>query len=335
MTSRELCRRAIEFRKPERLPLSYGSCGQLDLVGVGYAPPSDWQPTRPGEDEWGAIWEHTDIPNLGQMKEHPIKEWSDLDGYRFPDPNPDSRYDPIEKMLAEPSLADKYVVAVATPVVFTLWERYYSLRGFDQGLMDFFMYPREAHDLLDRVLDFHVGIMANLKRRFHGRLDAFLVSDDWGTQTNTLLPVPVWREFFKNRYQRLCQAIHDAGMHALLHSDGRINDLLDDLIEAGFDGFNLHAPTVVGITEVGLRYAGKTAFLPCIDIQNTFVRGTVEDVRNEARLLLEYWGTPDGGIIPIEYGHEAVGAPFENVVAACQAFQELGLAHYGKGLPGR
>lgn len=326
MTSRELCRRAIEFDNPERLPLSYPTCGPFDVAMLPYTAPKGWKPSEEGEDEWGAVWEKTDVPNMGQMTKHPLADWSTLETYRLPDPDNPTRFDLFEQEMKK--YPDLYLVGIAETVL-TLWERYYSVRGFNQALTDPYLYPDKMHDLLERILDFHVRVITNFGRRFNGRIDGFLVSDDWGTQTNTLFPLPLWQDFFKERYRQLVKAIHDAGMHAILHSDGHINDYLPDLIEVGFDCFNLHSPTVVGIEEVGRDFAGKVAFTPCIDIQNTFARGTVEDVRREARLLLEHWGMPNGGIIPSEYGREAVGAPLENVIAAYETFRDLGMAHCG------
>ena len=326
MTSRELFRRAMEFERPERLPMSFPSKGFSDAAGVAYFAPESFSPSELGEDEWGAVWVKTEIENMGQMKKHPLSDWNNLEWYRFPDADDDSRYREIAPALeANP---DKYVICIAETVL-TLWERYFSLRGFQQALEDFYLYPRRMHDLLDRILEFHISIARNLGRRFGGRIDAFVVSDDWGTQHSTLISLPMWRTFFKDRYYRLVRAMHDAGMHAVLHTDGRVNDFIPDFLDVGFDGLHLHSPTVVGIEEVGRAFAGKTAFWPCIDIQNTYVRGTPEDVRLEARRLLEYWGTKDGGIIPCEYGAESIGAPPENVEAAFKAFQEFGIEMCG------
>ncbi len=327
MNSRELCRRAITFQLPERLPMSYPSFGVLDLGIFTYTAPQGWRPSRPGEDEWGALWHKTEIENMGQIVEYPVANWDQDAQYVFPNPDDPTRFDRMEAQLSKHP--DIYAVAMAETVL-TLWERYYSLRGFTQALMDFCLFPDRMHEWLDRILDFHIRIMRNLSARFQGRIDAFLVSDDWGTETTTLVAPAVWREFFKDRYHSLCDAIHDAGMHAILHTDGRINDLIPDFIEVGFDALNLHSPTVVGIEEVGLAFAGKIAFVPCIDIQHTYVSGSVEDVRREASQLLEFWGTRDGGIIPTEYDRIAVGAPPENVEAAYRAFTELGMEHCGR-----
>ena len=54
------------------------------------------------------------------------------------------------------------------------------------------------------------------------------------------------------------------------------------------------------------------------------------DVRAEAKAILEWWGTPDGGVIPAEYPRIPVGAPEENVHAACAAFREFGMEYCGR-----
>ena len=69
MTPREVVTRAIEFRRPPRLPVcGYGEVS--DRIGVGYEqikPPE----ARHDEtlDQWLCRWEKTDQPNMGQVKE--------------------------------------------------------------------------------------------------------------------------------------------------------------------------------------------------------------------------------------------------------------------------
>jgi hypothetical protein len=45
-----------------------------------------------------------------------------------------------------------------------------------------------------------------------------------------------------------------------------------------------------------------------VDIQTTMPRGVEEEVREEVRLLVRHWGTPEGGLIVFDYGAwEAIG----------------------------
>ena len=45
-----------------------------------------WVFDTPGPDDWGCGWAATDVKNIGQVVEHPLKKWPDLDRYRPPDP---------------------------------------------------------------------------------------------------------------------------------------------------------------------------------------------------------------------------------------------------------
>jgi hypothetical protein len=141
--------------------MSYPSFGVCDLGVFAYTAPKEWRPSRPGQDEWGAVWRKTEVENMGQMVEHPIQDWGQLAEYVFPDPDAPSRFDRMETQLAEQP--DMYAVAIAETVL-TLWERYYSLRGFSQALTDICLYPSQMQDLLERILDFHIRIVRNLSQ---------------------------------------------------------------------------------------------------------------------------------------------------------------------------
>jgi hypothetical protein len=39
-----------------------------------------------------------------------------------------------------------------------------------------------------------------------------------------------------------------------------------------------------------------------VDIQTTLPRGNEAEIREEARLLVRHWGTPEGGLIAFDYG---------------------------------
>jgi hypothetical protein len=60
--------------------------------------------------------------------------------------------------------------------------------------------------------------------------------------------------------------------------------------------------------EFGRQFRGQVCFLATVDIQTTLPRGIEAEVREEARLLVENWGVPEGGFIAFDYGAwEAAG----------------------------
>ena len=88
----------------------------------------------------------------------------------------------------------------------------------------------------------------------------------------------------------------------ILHSCGRINALVPSLIELGVDVLNMQQSRSYGLVEFGEQFRGKVCFLATVDIQTTMPRGVEEEIREEARLLVKHWGTPEGGLIVFDYG---------------------------------
>ncbi len=98
-----------------------------------------------------------------------------------------------------------------------------------------------------------------------------------------------------------------------MHSCGHINDVIEEWIECGLDVVNLQQPRNLGIEEIGRRYRGRICFCTLCDIQATLPFGTEQQIREEARLLLEHWASPKGGFILTDYTHgEYIGVSLES-----------------------
>jgi uroporphyrinogen decarboxylase len=323
MTSREIVQRAIEFRHPERIPLVFQLLGFSDVYDVRPSPPAGWVPPGDGVDEWGCRWEKTDEPNMGQPKGNPLKDWDALADYRFPDPYAPGRFDEVAAQLKR--AGDKYVLIVSQ---FGLFERDHFLHGYPETLRDLYLEPEKVHYLLDRVLEYQLGFV-DCVSRFGGAIHGLFMTDDWGTQLGPMIGVPLWRKFFKPRYQRLFAAAHAAGLHTWLHSCGRINAIIPELVEVGLDVVEVEQPRVLGVEEIGRQLRGKLAFATLVDIQNTIPSGTLDDIRAEARLLWESWGGPAGGLVIKDYSYKAsddasISYTHEKRLAMFEAFWELG-----------
>ncbi len=323
MTSYEIVRRAIEFETPERLPIRFAALGVDDTYGVPLRNAAGWEPSRPDEDEWGCIWHKPDpetgIANMGQPRGHPLDSLDHMDEINWPDPHDPARYADIEQALAEAD--DKYVLVGCG---YTLFERMHYLYGMDKLFIAMYEQPEEVHELAERVLAFPVGVAQEIGRRFKGRVHGFTMTDDWGTQENHFIAIPMWREFFKSRYARLFDAIHQAGMHAWMHSCGHINEVIQEWIDCDLDVVNLQQPTNLGIEEIGRRYRSRICFESLCDIQMTLPWRPAEEICAEASLLLQQWATPEGGFILSDYGDgRAIGVSDDKKRVMLQAFIDL------------
>jgi len=324
MTSYEIVRRAVEFDRPERIPIRFEALGINDTHWIGVGTAAAWQPSRPNADEWGCIWETppeaSGIVNMGQPTGHPLSSLGQVDELPWPDPADESRYEVIARDLE--SAGDKYVTVGCG---FTFFERMHFLLGMPELFVEMHERPAKVQEFADRVLEYPIGVAREIGKRFRGQVHGFSMTDDWGTQQAAFLSMPMWREFFKDRYQRLFDAIHDAGMHAWMHSCGHVNEVIGEWIDCGLDVVNLQQPRNLGIEEIGRRYRGRICFESLCDIQATLPRGKARDIRDEAKLLLEQWATPEGGFVLGDYGDgAAIGVPDETKRIMLDAFIELG-----------
>ena len=80
MTPRENMKRALEFRRPERLPINgYGEHTDTWWIGAEQIKPPQ-AANDPNLDQWLCRWDHTDQPNMGQVKGHPLEDLSRHEG---------------------------------------------------------------------------------------------------------------------------------------------------------------------------------------------------------------------------------------------------------------
>lgn len=326
MTGYEIIKRAIEFKRPPRIGIRFDELGVNDTYIVTYGFGSGFQCDNPDRDEWGYVRQKTDMRNMGQVREHPISTLQDADRHPFPNPDDDARYEIIETIL--PFASDRYVLGY---IGFGIFEQLHFLHGFTESLADLYLNPPLIERLLDIILEFKLGLVRNYQQRFPGKIHGVTMTDDWGTQQATFISVPMWRRFFRPRYEKLFRAVHAAGMHFWLHSCGRVNELIPEFIDLGLDVINLQQPRALGIEEIGRRFRGKICFESLIDIQATLPTGSQEQMNEEAALLLEQWGTPEGGFILGDYDDsEAIQVSYEQKKKMFEAFQQAGKFDVGQ-----
>jgi len=322
MTRREIVERTITFNKPPRLAMKFDVVGVNDCYDVWTHDPTGWTYGFEGRmaDEWGCIWEKTDVSNTGQVIEHPLRDFAKLAEYRWPDADDAARYRDFEEQLR--GAEDRFVMFCFGNGIF---ERLHMLHGMTETLMDFYVEPERIHELIERILDHHLRVFRNCVRIANGRMHAAAMADDWGLQDRAFISVELFREFFKPRYTRWFDEIKAAGMHPWMHSCGRINEILEELIDVGLEVINPQQPNTVGIDEISRRYRGRICFESIVDTQSTLPRGTYEEIRRQAHELLEKWGTPDGGFIASDYNDAAaIGVTLDRRLVMFEAFAEKG-----------
>jgi uroporphyrinogen decarboxylase len=262
-------------------------------------------------DEFGVQWDRHVDKDIGVVCNRLVTP-ENVESFAFPDPNDPARYSSFDK-----GVGPNGATAVLVSLGFSLFERAWTLAGMENVLMAMVSDKRFANALLDRILEFNLAIIENACTK---NVDIFRFGDDWGHQRGVLMGPSLWREFIKPRFRRMCELVKSKGKLVMLHCCGKVDELFPDLIECGLDIFNPFQPEVMDVLEIKKRYGRELTFYGGISIQRTLPFGTVQQVRDEVRRLIDVVGA-DGGYIASP-SHDIPGdAKPENIAAMVEVLQ--------------
>jgi uroporphyrinogen decarboxylase len=83
----------------------------------------------------------------------------------------------------------------------------------------------------DRYADWLCGLVDNC---VEAGVDMFTLSDDWGSNNTMLFSPRMWRRMIRPYAERVVRHANSRGKPVMLHSDGYIMQILDDIVEMGF-----------------------------------------------------------------------------------------------------
>ncbi|MFH1567297.1 MAG: uroporphyrinogen decarboxylase family protein [Gemmatimonadota bacterium] len=332
MLPRDIVRAAIHHRRPPRLPVRFAALGVDDTGWLPLRAAASFRPAVDGQDEWGCVWAHSEVPNMGQVKGHPLASVADLPRSRCPDYDDDSRYLDVPAALERCDREGRYVTA---GIFMVLFERMHSLYGFENVLCGLVADRPAMERLADHVVAVHLRLVENVRQRFGAAVHGFSMTDDWGTQQAAFVSLDLWMDFFYPRYRRLFDAMHAGGYDVWVHSCGKVNEIVEGYVRAGVDVVNLQQPRALGIRQMGERFAGRIAFESLADIQHTLPTNDPAQVDADAEQLMRWWASPEGGFVFSDYGDDrAIGVADPGIKRHMyRRFSQLSERLYGEPLP--
>ncbi len=269
------------------------------------------------EDEWGVRRQLNAAKIQSRVVYHPLQGKDALDGYDFPDPHAEGRFDAAEKLLKK--WRDEYLVSA-------IWggDSFFSQAWYLRGFRDFIMDMHSNPKFVDELLDNLGRVFLEAGKRFAEMgVDIIAVADDIAAQTGLIVSPRLWRRYIKPQMKTLFDEFKKRGLYILYHTDGNCELIIPDLIEIGVDILNPIQPECMDPAKVKEQYGDRLTLSGTISIQDTLPRGNVDDVKREVKTRIQTCGA-GGGLIISPSNQVLLDTKVENFLAIYDAVREFG-----------
>ena len=333
MTPREIVQAQIQHRETERKPYTlafetevearldeyFGGESWRDRItpyivksGKIAAPVNEVFDDTHFRDAFGTVWRSDRLPNYVV---EPALKAPTFDGYTFPEVGSILDYD--AKTEATETFAESSGSFTVVNAGLCLWQCWY-LRGFENTMMDCVAEEEFYTELLDRMTELTLAI---IRECADIPADGIMLGDDWGNQRGVMIGPDRWRKFYKPRYSRIFDAIHEQGKTAILHCCGSVADIMEDIVELGLDVLESVQPEAAGMNPYSLkeRWGDRITFWGGLGSQSTVPFASPEEIRHEIRKLRSLMSV-GGGYILAPAKPLRTETPTENAVAVVEEF---------------
>jgi uroporphyrinogen decarboxylase len=313
----DLCRQlADHFGKELNIPVHYTenlyedvtyriSANELrtamgsDVVITGASVSDDYKIIKSADGTW--LNEYQMLMRQGsiyvEVMDYPlahVETKADIVAYEFPDPDAPGRYRDAQALVKK--FHNDYLVFGDIEVtVFSLAQQ---LVGMEKLLIDMMIEAEYVVPLFEACAEFQTRIGLRLIEK---GVDAIWVGDDFGTQTSLIMPPEIFNTQLKPHYKRMVDRFKAAkpDIIPILHCDGAVAELLDDIRDIGFEVFNPVQPDVPGHLpqDMKKRFGDKFAFWGAIDQQYLLPNGTDKELEKDIFEKISILGKGGGYMI--------------------------------------
>lgn len=194
-----------------------------------------------------------------------------------------------------------------------------------QGMETFFLNVVDDLELVELLYDKICSLQWEVFDRViaHSAVGGIWNPDDFANRENTLLKPSHFRKYCFPTYKRMGQVCRQLGKPMILHSDGNIAALLNDVLDAGFNGFHPVEAKAMDIFQLKRTYGDRLALLGNVDLDVPLSRGTPQEVDAEVKRLIT--GLAPGGRYLISAGNSIPEyVPLPNYKALLHASHRYG-----------
>ena len=193
------------------------------------------------------------------------------------------------------------------------------------GIEELAIAAAENPDLLRAVADRAGELMANMVESLAQRewVGGIWYGDDMAYTAGLLVSPAFLRSYVFPYLEKMGRSCRERGKLLIMHSDGKLAEVLPDLIACGVQGVHPNEPTSVDMAEMKREWGDRLSLLGGVDL-DLLARGTPEEIREATRSLIESL-EPAGGVAIGSGNSVARFVPLANYRAMLGAIREYGV----------
>jgi len=340
----EVVKKAIEFRKPDYLPMEtidvpgiYNAYHTLDPETVTFIPGAEnsdsfwvccysWvheiiRKTPAGEsikrDQFGTLLKTPNDTNATYtILKNPLAHKDSLEGFEFPDPDDtDPSFEKLGAVIKD-KYPDRFINGTIDAGIFLTSM---MLIGEEEFLIKTFDNIHFVLELYEKVMEYYKSLVLKYKKAGAHMITEF---EDIGGTSSLLINPQVWKKYFKPIVKEFFKFVHEQGLYTGILIDGNCAEILDDLLDMEIDVFQSCDMYTTGIKTIKDKLGGKMCIKASVDMQKTLPLGTPEEVKKDACELVETFHDSNGGFICEVVRWFRPSYPDMNVLASVDAFNE-------------
>jgi len=195
--------------------------------------------------------------------------------------------------------------------------------GMTNSLMLMLDEPHLVHEMYSAHTELVIDLFEEMLRRGF-RFDAAFLADDLGSTSAPLISPALYREMVLPYHKRLCTYFREKELRTILHSDGNVQALVPDFLDAGFSGLHpLEAKAGLDARCLRYEYGDRLLLWGNIDVRK--LAGSRDDVSGEIASKIPVAKENGGYIFSVDHGGVPSDVPFDNYRHAMELVE-----HYGQ-----
>ncbi len=279
----------------------------MDLINLGDWPSEEIGMDSNGNRKYRSLYGYEFIDN-GKSKhitKPPVDDIDHADKYRIPDIGKVSG-----KIISDfKKNTDLFVMGQIGGPVSMLDEMF--------PMEDYLVYcltnTKEMKSITEKVMEFE---LQKAKLFIDCGADAIFFADDIAFNAGAFLPPHIMKEIVYPFYKRTVAEIKKhSPVPVIFHSDGDLNEVMNHIVEAGFDGIQSLQPSAgMDITQIKKEYGDVLCLMGNIDLDYVMTFATPAEVVDIVNRTIDI-AAPGGGFILSTCNSLVDAIPPENAIA--------------------